>query len=145
MSATIAVWSNKGAAVAFVRGEEPVIIRYGKEEPRDSATYNRLVVVEYDPGCHRDTLRRLRKDSEDLAGEEGVFIQKHKTRWVKVGTIVWATVPDTGCVRLFLEKEDAADLATNKPDALRSLGYTKKMGKGTGTYMMGVCSIKPID
>ena len=144
MSSTIAVWSNKGTDVPFMSGKEPVVFRYGREEPCDGPQGN-YTVVNYDPGCHRETLRQLRKHPEDASGEEGLFIQKHKTKWCKQGTIVYAQVPDMGNVQLYLRKEDATILATNKPDALRKLGFTKKMGKGTGTYMMGVCRIKPLN
>ena len=143
MSSTIAVWSNKGSAVAFRSGKEPVIIRYGREEPSDGPRGN-YTVVNYDPVPSRN-LRQLRKHPEDATGEEGVFIQKHKTKWCMQGTIVYAQVPDIGDVQLYLRKEDATILATNKPDSLRKLGFTKKMGKGTGTYMMGVCRIKPLN
>ena len=143
MSTTIAVWSNKGADVRFVRGQEAVIIRYGREEATNTLIPG-VMVVEYDPGSHRNTLRKLRKDSLDLAGEEGIYFQKHKRRWVKVGTIAWATVPDTGKVRLFLVNAVPTQLATNKTDALRTIGYTKKMGKGGGNFMTGLCRIVPL-
>ena len=140
----IAVWSNKGAPVAYMSGDHPVCVRYNSEEPVATQA-NGIKRVEYDPGIHRYALSKLRKNPDDTDGEDGIFIQKHKTNWVKIGMIAYANVQETGNAILYIVDTPPAVLATNKPDALRALGYTKQMGKGTGTYQMGVCRIKPIE
>ena len=144
MQSTIAVWSNNGAAVAYMGNQQPIVYRYGTEEANKTEVKG-VWGIEYNPGCHRATLSKLRKSSTDKLGEEGVFIQKHKNRWVKIGAIAWVEeIEENGMMRIIIVNESPIQLATNKPDSMRLLGYKKKMGKGTGTYMQGVCRIEPI-
>ena len=140
MSFTIAVWSNNGESVAFDSGK----YRYEAELPEETVAKH-LQVVRYNPGCHRHSLKNLRKNAADFEGQSGVYIHKQNKIWVSIGKIVYADVPEEGDVSLWIESTHQRKLATNKRDALTILGYTKQLGKGTGTLMMGVCRIQPIE
>lgn len=144
MSASIAIWSNKGMPVAFAKDNGSEIYHYHAEQIEKTCMQD-VLMVQYDPGCHRNSLKELRKSSTDSKGLDGIFIQKQKTMWTKVGTILWADVPETGLVNLYIGNAETNKLATNKRDALTSIGYTKQIGKGTGNLMMGVCRIVSVN
>tara|TARA_B100000035_G_C20985830_1_gene547759 strand:- start:687 stop:1292 length:606 start_codon:yes stop_codon:yes gene_type:complete len=138
---TIAVWSNNGATVPYMKNNNPYPIVYDSEQV--IIPVNGLRSIVYHTGCHNNVLQNL--DNLSRTREKGIFIQKQKNYWVKIGTIHHIEMDTADKVRIFLNDELPCRLATNKPDSLRLLGYTKKTGKGTGTYMMGVCRIQPIN
>lgn len=139
---SLAIWSNNGSQVAFANEGRPEIYHYGNEEPMETPFEN-IKCVEYDPGSHRKTLKLLRQDAVDQDGCGGYYFHKTKGVWHCMGKIIYANIPDQGNVKLFIEPR-VNSLATNKRDALEHMGYVKKMGKGTGTLMKGVCTIVPV-
>lgn len=139
---SLAIWSNNGSQVAFANEGRPEIYQYGNETPTDTL-FEKIKCVQYDPGSHRKTLKLLRQDIVDEHGWNGYYFHKTKGLWYCMGKIIYAKIPDQGNVKLFIEPRQHI-LATNKRDALENMGYVKKMGKGTGTLMKGVCTIIPV-
>ena len=141
---SLAIWSNDGSQVAFANDGRPQIYQYGKETPMETPWKN-IKCVEYDPGCttNRKTLKLLRQDPLHEDGCGGYYFHKYKGTWCCMGKIIYGSVPDYGNIKLFIEPKETY-LATNKRDALEKMGFVKKMGKGTGTLMKGVCTIIPV-
>jgi len=146
MHSTIAVWSNRGNSVAFANKDRAELYTYAKPDRLDTRIDN-VKVISYDPGCHRNNLKALPKSPSDLNAPQGIYFEKYKTKWHKIGTIVYADVPDTGNVSLYIfmcnPSISIMGSATNKPDTLQNYGYTKKRGvKGAGNLNWGVCKVQ---
>ena len=139
---TLAIWSNDSSPVAFANDGRPEIYQYGREKPKKTA-FEHINCVEYDPASHRKTMKLLRKDVVDQDGCGGYYFHKRNGIWYCMGRIIYANIPEEGNVKLYIEPIKYR-LASNKRDALQIMGYEKKMGKGTGTFMKGICTIIPL-
>ena len=140
------VWSNRGNSVAFANKDRAELYSYTKPDWLDTRLDN-IKLISYPPGIHRNKLKTLPKSPSDLSAEQGIYFEKYKTKWRKIGTIIYADVPDTGNVLLYVLMDDPSvsimRSATNKPDTLRNYGYTKKQGvKGAGNLNWGVCNVQ---
>ena len=138
---SLAIWSNNGSQVAFANEGRAEIYQYSNQAPIETPFEN-IKCVEYDPGSHRKTLKLLRQDAVNEDGCSGYYFHKTKGMWYCMGKIIYANIPEHGNIKLFIEPSENR-LASNKRDALDNMGYVKKIGKGTGTLMKGVCTIIP--
>ena len=143
---TIDIWTNCRTPVAFMGYSGPYFTKYDTEDPVPIDHLPGVSCISYDPGSHRNTLKKLSTLNNE--GEKGYFFRKPKPNkpWQLIGVIEHAVVEDTGNAKLyFRELGQPRNLASNKPDSLAILGFRKAMGKGTGTFCQGVCRITQVN
>lgn len=137
---SIAIWNNGGSKVAFVGNDnEAKTYIYKNECFRKENNYNSSIEIIYDAGPH--------DICDILKNGEAIYIEKIKGKWCKLGYIMYCSkINNTNNSNnyKFIIYINYEELATNKRDALTTLGYEKQKGKGTGTLMWGFCKIKKI-